>query len=115
MMVRELPKEELKAFVIKYDYDDCTGFGAIIVHAYSIDEAISIFKKYMFEKKDDKWYEMTYRRSDFRYVSKNIFGWNQYFNDNATVCLKVREINTKCGDIIPIQEYFEDSKIEHMM
>lgn len=112
MMIKELPKQETKAFVIKYDYEDCTGFGAIIVHALTPDMAVILFRKYMFEHKDDRWNEHAYRRSDFRHVSCNIFGWHQYFNDDATVCLKVREIDMKYGDIIPIQEYFDDCRID---
>lgn len=115
MMVRELPKQEPKSYIIKYDYEDCTGFGAIIVHALSHDMAVIMFRKYMFEQKDERWYDHAYRRSDFRHVNTNIFGWHQYFNDDATICLKVREIDTKYGDIIPVQSYFEDSRIDHLM
>ena len=113
MVIRELPTTEIKAFVIKYDYEDCTGFGAIIVFATSHDEAVVEFKKYMFEKKDSEWYERTYRDNKFRCVSKNIFGWHQYFNDHAKVCIKCREINMQYGNTIPIQEYFEDARIDN--
>ena len=115
MMVKELPKQTPKSYIIKYDYEDCTGFGAIIVHALTHDMAVILFRKYMFDKKDARWYEHAYRRSDFRFVSKNIFGWYQYFNDDATICIKVREIDMKFGDVIPIQECFEDANIDHLM
>ena len=109
MKILKLPKEEMKAFVIKYDYDDCTGFGAIIIFAVSHDEAVKSFRNHMFDKKDQKWYERVYRNADFRFVSKNIYGWYQYFNQHANVCIKCREINMQYGDTIPIQEYFEDA------
>ena len=48
MMVKELPKQVAKSYIIKYDYEDCTGFGAIIVHALSHDMAVILFRKYMF-------------------------------------------------------------------
>ena len=115
MMLRELPKQTPKSYIIKYDYEDCTGFGAIIVHALTPDMAVLVFRKYMFDKKDARWNDHAYRRSDFRFVSKNIFGWHQYFNDDATICVKVREIDMKFGDVIPVQECFEDAKIDHLM
>lgn len=113
MKIQELPKKEIKAYVIKYDYEDCTGFGAIIIFATSHDEAIAEFKKYMFDKKDPEWYERTYRDADFRFISKNIFGWYQYFNGHANVCIKCREINMQYGNTIPIQEHFEDARIDN--
>lgn len=115
MNVLELPKEQIKSFIIKYDYEDCTGFGAVIVHAPSPDGAVLAFRKYMFDNKNDRWIEHAYRRGDFRHINVNIFGWHQYFNNDATICLKVREIDTKYGDIIPIQESFEDARIDHLM
>ena len=116
MVIRELPKKEIKAYVIKYDYEDCTGFGAIIVFGTSHDDAVNEFKKTMFaNKSNEAWYEHTYRDADFRMVSKNIYGWYQYFNNHANVCIKCREINMQHGNTIPIQEYFEDARIDHIM
>ncbi len=121
MNILQKPMEEMKWYVIKYDYDDCTGFGAIILSALSHDDAIIRFKSYMFDRNNkgkgsvDEWYEHTYRNADFRFVSKNIFGWYQYMNNSANVCIKVREICDQYGDIIPIQECFEDARIEHLL
>lgn len=115
MKIKELPKEQIKTFIVKYDYEDCTGFGAVVVYAPSPDAAVIKFRNYMFDNKTERWMDHMYRRSNFRHVSCNIFGWHQYFNDDATVCLKVREIDTKYGDIIPIQESFEDARIDHLM
>lgn len=98
-------------FVIKYDYEDMYGFGATIVFAEDIDSAVETFKQEMFNKKDSQWIERTYHHSTFRHVAKNIFGWHTYFNDPANVCVKVREVNTKYGTIIPIQEHFEEGGI----
>lgn len=104
--------KEPKPYVIKYDYDDMYGFGTTIVFANDMDDAVNRFRHYMMDKRDSKWLEYTFNRADFRWVSKNVFGWNIFFNDSANVCLKVREICTQYGDIIPIQEHFEYAKIK---
>lgn len=98
-------------FVVKYDYEDMYGFGATIVFADNIDDAVEKFKRDMFNKKDSKWLERVYRHATFRHISRNVFGWHTYFNDPANVCIKVREVNTKHGPIIPIQEHFEEGSI----
>lgn len=107
-------KEELPIvpFVIKYDYEDMYGFGSVIVFAVSMVDAIDKFVKYMESTDNSTWKDYTVNRNTFRWVSKNVFGWNIYFNKKADVCLKVRKIETKYGDIIPIQEHFENAKIK---
>lgn len=108
-----MPEEKpLIPFVIKYDYEDMYGFGAIIVFARSMVDAINKFAAHMSTTDNSTWKDYTVNRSTFRWVSKNIFGWNIYFNEKADVCLKVRQIETKYGDIIPIQEHFENAKIK---
>lgn len=101
--------QNLKAFVIKYDYEDMYGFGSIIVFASDMECAVKSFCKYMYDKNDSKWLERTIHNNAFRWVSSNVFGWNTYFNLAANVCIKVREVSQQFGDIIPIQEHFEKS------
>ena len=100
--------KELIPFVIKYDYEDMIGFGATIVFAESMEMAVDKFIYHMNETKNSNWLDYSHNRETFRWVSKNIFGWNIYFNQASDICLKVRQIETRYGDIIPIQEHFEN-------
>lgn len=98
----------MKTFVIKYGYVDMYGFGSVIIFADTMEEAINIFINHMHSTGGEKWFERTYNRNVFRYKTSNVFGWHVFFNDSENVCLKIREINTDHGEIIPIQEYFEE-------
>lgn len=98
----------MKAFIVKYDYEDLYGFGAKIVLATSPEDAVKKFQKQMIESKDSKFYERTYHNDKFRHICMNVFTWHTFINDAANVCLKVREIDDKFGDVIPIQEYFDE-------
>lgn len=97
----------MKPFIVKYDYEDLFGFGTCIVFAEDMDGAIVAFKNHMFDSGNVEWKNHAYNQNNFRWVSRNVFGWNTYFNGPANVCLKIREINTTYGTIIPIQEYFD--------
>jgi len=95
-------------YIVKYDYDDAYGFGAVIVYTNNLDDAVYQFKRYMFNKKDQKWIDHTYRYSDFKHIATNAYGWHTFLNSPVNVvCLKIREINIDHGPVIPIQEHFE--------
>lgn len=98
-------------FVVKYDYEDMYGFGATIIFAKDVEDAVKRFVRDMINRRDTKWLDHTYHRNKFRYVSTNTFGWNTFLNDSDNVCLKVREVDTKYGNIIPIQEHFDECSI----
>ena len=97
----------MNAYVIKYDYEDADGIGIFILYANDIDDALMKFRKHMFDTNDSKWYERAYRKSEFRLVAKNIYGWHTFYNEPANVCIKIREINKKSGDIIPVHRSFD--------
>lgn len=103
---------ERKPYIVKYDYDDMYGFGTIVIFAYDMDDAIQQLRRHMIEMKDTKWIDHTYNQNTFRWVSKNVYGWNTYFNDSANTCVKIREVDTTCGLIIPVQEHFEVAEIK---
>lgn len=94
-------------YIVKYDYEAAFGIGTLILFADDEDDCVKKFRKYMFDKIDDKWLEYTYHRSEFRHVSMNVFGWHTYWNDSANVCIKVRKIDKRFGELIPIYEHFE--------
>ena len=102
--------------VIKYDYEDAEGAGVIIIYANSVDDALTKFKSYMFGEKNAEWYERVYHRSEFRLVATNIYGWHTFYNDPANVCIKIKEINLRNGEVIPVYTDFTFIKepIRHM-
>lgn len=103
---------DLIPFIIKYDYEDMYGFGACVIFAKDMDDAVEQFKQHMYKSNNKEFFDRTsYHNKDFRWVSKNVFGWNTYFNDAANVCIKVREINMNYGTVIAIQEHFEEANL----
>lgn len=98
----------MKPFIVKYDYEDMYGFGAKIVFAESPEDAVIKFQKHMINSKDSNFYGRTvYHNNEFRHICMNVFSWHTFINNKANICLKVREIDDRFGDVIPIQEYFE--------
>ena len=99
-------------FIVKYEYDDMYGNGSKIVFADTVDEAVEKLNKHMLEKRDKKWTDRVYSNDEFRHICVNAFGWHTYVNNEAVVGLKVREIDLRFGDVIPIAEYFEETPKE---
>ena len=97
----------MNPYIVKYDYENAEGIGVVIIYAKSIDDAMKKFRTRMFESGDSKWYEYVYHRSEFRHVATNVYGWNTCYNESANVCVKIREINSKHGEVIPIYEHFD--------
>lgn len=98
-------------FIVKYDYEDMYGFGATIIFAKDVEDAVKRFVREMINKRDTRWLEHTHNRTEFKHINTNMYGWNTFLNDSANVCIKVREVDTAFGDIIPIQEHFEECPI----
>ena len=100
-------------YIIKYDYEDMIGLGTCIVFAKDMDSAIEDFKQNMINRMNNPNFidRVSFKNSTFRWVSKNIFGWNIYFNDSAIVRIKIREIDMKYGPFISINDNFEESKL----
>ena len=103
-----MDKEIKEPFIVKYDYDDMYGFGSMIVFAKDEADAVLVLRDEMEKNQDKRWLDRTIRGNrDFRFITKSIYDWYTYYNNEANVCVKVRRINRKFGNI-PIGNNFEE-------
>lgn len=95
-------------YVIKWDYEDIYGTGTLVIFAHDEEDAVRRFVRYIHNSKDPLWIERTWRYESFRFITKNIFGWYTYMNSITNVCVKVRQVDQRFGDVIPLVQIFNN-------